>query len=69
MPVSEDTAERMRRAIKAAEREIPQGWAIALVAFQPGSPGTANYIGNAPRHEMRTALAEVVARWNRNAAN
>ncbi len=69
MPASEDTNEKMRRAIKAAEREIPEGWAVALVAFRPSTPNTANYIGNAPRHEMRAALAEVVARWNRSAAN
>lgn len=66
---SAETDEKMRRAIKAAEREVPPGWAIALVAFQPGTPNTANYIGNAPRHEMRAALAEVVDRWNRTAAN
>jgi hypothetical protein len=66
---STETDEKMRRAIKAAEREVPPGWAIAMVVFEPGSPTMANYIGNAPRHEMRAALAEVVARWNRSASN
>jgi len=44
---------------------LPDGWGFALLIFPMGEgDGRMNYISNAERATMRTALAELLARWD-----
>jgi hypothetical protein len=60
------TRDVMEAAIKAAEKELPPGIGVVLIAFTAtGGTANANYISNCERGNARTALKEVLVRWER----
>lgn len=53
--------EKMKRVAKMLKKELP-GLGFALITFEFDKPGMRNYVSNAQRNDMITALYEVAER-------
>lgn len=56
-----ELAQALDEIFNGAER--PKKVGFALLVFEFGSPAEINYISNARRQDMISALKELVARW------
>jgi len=59
-----DVSKKIGRNIAAA---LPEGWGFALMVFRMNAPGRMNYLSNAERSTMITALEELVANMKADA--
>jgi hypothetical protein len=60
------TRDVMKAAIKAAVPSQPPGVGVVLIVFTAiGGTANANYVSNCERDNARTALQEVLIRWER----
>lgn len=70
MTVSKDTADLMQmlaRMIDGTLKDVsPQKLGFSLFVFDLDQPegSRTNYVGNTDRASMRTALKEIIARWD-----
>lgn len=55
-------AYRMRKLGDFIKKKLPSGWGFALIVFRFHEPGISNYISNAERASMITALRETADR-------
>ncbi len=56
------TKEIMQEAAKAALAVLPKGVGLTLFVWNPGDPGTANYISTANRQDVITAVKTFIRR-------
>jgi hypothetical protein len=56
------TKEIMQEAARAALAILPEGVGLSLFVWNPGDPGTANYIRTADRHDVITAVKAFIRR-------
>ncbi len=55
-------AAKMRNLAAFVTRKLPKGWGFAIVVFPFHRPGISNYVSNAQRQDMITALRETADR-------
>lgn len=56
------TKEIMQEAARAALAVLPEGVGLSLFVWNPGDPGTANYISNAGRPDAIAAVQAFIRR-------
>lgn len=68
-PIQREAESRLRSAITAVEKIMPNGMGVAVLVFERGTDeGSIGYIANARREDMRRALTEFLKKWDADAA-
>lgn len=68
-PLAPEVATTMQKLARVCANELPKTHGFALLVFDFHVAGRTSYISNAQRADMRTALRELLDKWDRDASS